>query len=336
MSKIKFVFVCPDIRFLSLQYKDFELCNRDLIKIGNSRRFAKISSFLKIVDWSNLKALSNRIYKSIFSEIQEKDIEYCFILYARVYEAFDKSICEYIRNTYRKSKVVIYFGDLVCKHRLLIDRVKENFDMIFTFDKGDADKYNLKWLSEPFSSSIVDMDFLKETNNSIKWDITFVGHAKNRYEKIIRMYEILTEKGLRCDFHIIGVPRNQRKYQDVIGYKPLEFTELLKHVVSSKCVAEIVQDNGTSPTTRYSEAMLFGRNLITDCKAFQDQNNRPQNVFYYENTNEVGEMDIEKLVTKIDFDRNKYISEFSVDTMIKNIASELHQEFFHTEDTISA
>ena len=324
---MRYIFVCPDVSFLYLQYKDFELENNDVIRVGNVRRFAKISAYLRIINWNQINIITSFVYKKIFKKLSI-DEEYCFIIYSRLYESFSSSIYLYLKNTYRNSKVVFYFGDLVSRHKLDILKVVKNSDKVFTFDKGDAQKYNLIWLLEPFSSSITKNKLLSEANNLINWDVTFVGHAKNRYEKIIEMYEVLVNKGLKCDFHIIGVPKHKRKYTKSIGYSPLSFIELLKHVVSSKCVVEVLQDNGASPTTRYTEAMLFGKNLLTDCKAFKKNDKRPPNIFYYEKIDDINNLDTRELIKKVEYEKEKYVSEFSIEKMIYDIGKiiELNDE----------
>lgn len=319
--RIKHVFVCPDIPFLYLQYKDFNSGeNRALIRIGENRKIVKGVSTAGFTDTKLLDPVIAYVLNRSFKNLPAEDgIKYCFILYSRTYEDFRSSICRYLREKYKNCLIAVYYGDLVSRHFCSISDVKKNCDAVFSFDSDDAKEHDLVWLLEPFSSSVLNLDIVSEKNNPIKWDVTFVGRAKNRYEKIIELYELLIDSGLKCDFHITGVQKNNRRYTDNIGYSALDFSDILRHVAASKCVAEIMQDKGISPTTRYTEAMLFNKNLLTDCKYFEKEMNRSPNIIYF---NDVAELTSEMICeTRVyhPFDTTPYVNMFSIDSMISNV-----------------
>lgn len=50
-----------------------------------------------------------------------------------------------------------------------------------------------------------------EDNNDIpESDVYFVGKAKDRLSEIISFFEKCDAAGLKCDFHIVGVPKRIR------------------------------------------------------------------------------------------------------------------------------
>lgn len=321
---MKYIFVCPEVFSLTTQYRDFaseENCS--LVTIGGiKRKFSKALSILGITKIKVFDFIFTPVFKKVFQNIANKDDELCFILYSRTLEDFCGSIYRYLKNTYRNCLVVVYYGDLVSRHYMNIDTVRKNTDAIFSFDENDAKQYNINWLLEPFSGSVINMPELNEGKNEFKWDVTFVGHAKNRYSKIISIYEKFKKAGLKCDFHIVGVPKEKRVHEEEISYEPLPFLDLLKHVLSSRCILEIMQDDAFSPTTRYAEAVLFGRNLLTDCVAFNNDN-RPKNIYYFNNLDDIDESCINNLLHFCMYDRNKYIEMFSVKRMIECIEDDL-------------
>ena len=323
---MKYVFVIPDIDFLYLQYKDFEVIqDGKLVRIDYGfRRFAKLCCKFGAQKIKISYPLFYKYLKRCFSDAgvlsADKNV---FILYSRSYEDLREIITSFIRHYYPESKIIVYYGDLISRHICKIDDVKRDTDYIYSFDKDDADLNGVKWLLEPFSSSISEMKEFSQERNKIEWDVTFVGHAKSRYEKIIRMYEILNDYNLKCDFHITGVPKEKQKYVGQIHYEALPFRELLQHVVKSKCIAEVMQDNGVSPTTRYTEAMLFQKNLLTDCKYFETVENRSENIIYVNNVEDIGCKQIEDIVTQNHFDRAEYLEMFSVSKMIEKISKDI-------------
>ena len=213
----------------------------------------------------------------------------------------------------------MYYGDLISRHKFKLSDLKLDVDLICSFDRDDAYNNSIYWVLEPFSESVVDIELLSPKYNPIVWDVTFVGHAKNRLNKIIEMYELLSSAGFKCDFHITGVKEKDRIYKFDISYEPLDFMELLRHVVSSRCVLEIMQENGVSPTTRYTEAMLFNKNLLTNCKAFEQEDKCPPNVFYYSEIGEVKKDTLDLLCKNHEYSNKEYIAQFSIKQFVKTI-----------------
>lgn len=68
---------------------------------------------------------------------------------------------------------------------------------------------------------------------------------------------------MKCDFTIVGVPEDKRKYKDVIKYKPVSYDEAIKGMENAKCIVDIIQGNSTGLTIKNCEALAFDRKLIT-------------------------------------------------------------------------
>lgn len=327
---MKYVFVCADISFLTLQYRDFAVEKKyNLITTPGKKRL--LIKALNVLGFHKTKALDfipKSYFKRCFSKLNNNKEKYCFILYSRTYEDFRSTLIRFLRSEYKDCQIVVYYGDLISRHRFAISDAKRDADLVCSFDGDDAVNNSVKWVLEPFSESVVDIRELSPDNNPLIWDVTFVGHAKNRLKKIIEMYELLSSNGLKCDFHITGVEEKDKVYKEEISYEPLNFRELLRHVVSSRCVLEIMQDNGVSPTTRYTEAMLFSRNLLTNCKAFEQESKRPPNVFYYSNVGEVQKDTLDMICKMHEYDKTEYIEQFSINRFVETIG-ELLNDFKH-------
>lgn len=319
---MKHVFIGPEDISIAALYQGFRnRADTELILLNDfSRKVAKTLTMLNVTTSKKSDfVLWPHFNKAIGACIEQKkwNHDICFIVYGRIYESYGMSIIRYLKEKFESCKIVAYLGDIVSSFKFDINDLKKVFDRVISFDVKEAENYGLDWCQEPFSSNAIDE--MKNKNKLVRWDVTFVGAAKNRYDKIIEMYEILKCAGLTCDFHIIGVKPQDRVYKDEIGYNYMDFMSLLEHVNCSNCIAEILQEGGISPTTRYSEAMLFGKNLLTDCKYFQNKDNRTDNIFYFGNVSELKNWDLAKLKEKRPVETPYYKKLLSIEEMIKTI-----------------
>ena len=324
---MKYVFVCADISFLTLQYMDFDLLdNTILVKTtGINRKVFKALNIIGLYRFKFLDCFSDLYFKKHFRKLLNNNDSYCFIIYSRSYEDYRCSLTRYLRREFPNCRIVVYYGDLVSKHRVNISDVLNDTDLVCSFDSDDAKNNNISWVLEPFSESVVDLKELSQDKNPIRWDVTFVGQAKNRLKQIIEIYDLLRINGLKCDFHITGVKKKDRVYTESISYEPLSFMDLLRHVVSSRCILEVMQENGVSPTTRYTEAMLFDKNLLTNCKSFLLQTNCPANVFYYNEANELSDNVFNDIIQCHNYDKREYLDKFSINTFLRTIEKLLNE-----------
>lgn len=185
----------------------------------------------------------------------------CFLFFAggTRFSAIKDGYVEYLREKYPGCKTVIFYQDLVSLPRgINIDTIKKHFDMVLSFDHDDCKKYNLHYYPLVYSSS-------ESHGISVVNDVFFVGKAKDRLKDIIYTYEILRDKGLKCDFNIVGVSPEHQQYKNEINYcDPMPYSENIRHIKSAKAILEIMQQNGKGFTLRTCEAIANDRMLITN------------------------------------------------------------------------
>lgn len=323
---MKYLFICLDNienRYLYSGYNEYD--DSAVVFLPN-----KIRLMCKAITLSGLS--KNVIYKYMarifFSLHIEKKIlslgwsleeEYCFIIYARDYESYGDSIVWFLRDKYKTSKIVCYFVDRIDRHIVELEHVNDIFDAVFTWDKAEAEKYGLEWCKEPFSTVLIDK---LDRNVPMRWDVTLVAHAKDRLPSIMKLYERLRKEGFICDFHLVGVPKEERVYEDDIEYKPLSFEGILEHVMQSKCVIEVLQKNTSSPTTRFAEATLLNRMLLTNSQYFKECNEY-SNVIYFEALDDI---DFDRIYEHPKLDMEMCKKSFSNRQMIKTISDVLYRE----------
>jgi hypothetical protein len=241
----------------------------------------------------------------------------CFIIYGRYYGYCGKSFVDYLRCTYQNCKVACYFGDLIETHSWEFTTNLQYFDIAFSFDKKDALSHGIFFFEEPFSIYNIKKDPLV-----LESDVTFIGSAKDRLKDILCVYDILRKNGLICDFHITGVEKQEQVYPDKISYnKRLTFFQVLQHVISSKCILEIVQKNENSPTTRISEAIAYGKKLLSNCSELMEKPYyNPSYISIFNDPNDIDINFLKRNIKSIDY---SYIENLSPLNLTKAIGNKL-------------
>lgn len=186
--------------------------------------------------------------------------EICFIFEEYSPHPYNIGFLNYLKQKYEKGKFVIILSNPINENSVQkLSYLKEMFDLIITWDKEDAEKYNLNYHQSHYSKLPID------ANKTIKSDVFFIGAEKGRLDKILKVYELLKENGFTCDFNIVGVKDSQKVYEDEIKYNiPIPYVEVIKRVQNSKCILEILQNGQSAPTLRTLEAITYNKKLLTN------------------------------------------------------------------------
>ena len=303
-----------DIQYM---YADFSY-ERDMEALFFEFTLKRIG-ILKVIDFFGLKEtrinyllLFRRIFDKTIKEKMRNRIEdeYVSIVLARAYEKYGTFLAQYLRENYPSCKLALYYTDLLHSMSFSLQEAKRDFDIVCSFDEGEAKKHGMAFVLEPFSTRLLDKITVSPEP---MYDVSFVGAAKGRYDKIIELYNNLHSKNLKCDFYIVGVDKKERINGEGLHYEWLGFDEVLAHAANSRCIVEIMQSGGYSATTRYAEAMLLNRNLITDCPALSDSDDK--SIFPLDGL----EFSAEELCMTNSTDTDKYIEMFSIRRFINTI-----------------
>jgi hypothetical protein len=208
--------------------------------------------------YNPFKAIWN---KYLFENDFKDDNPICFIFNERMLYLDNYCFVDYLKDVYPNAKFVCYLQDLIRTiNNVNIEVIVNKFDLSISYDKGDAKKYGLFYYPTPYSFHQPIM------LNSVKSsDVFFVGRAKNRLNEILAIYVKLKEKGLSCDFHIMGVEPKDQLYAEDIHYNTLmSYEENLEHVMKTKCLLEIMQQGALGYTFRTWEAIMYNKPLLTN------------------------------------------------------------------------
>lgn len=170
-------------------------------------------------------------------------------------------LIDFLKKKYPNSKFVCFFQDIIKDHkRISIEEVKRKFDLVISYDYGDAKKYSLEYHPTIFSKLHV-----TEDSSIPSCDVYFVGAAKNRLDQIHDAYDILTGQGLMCDFYIINVPDHLQRKCKGLHYIPyMDYYTNLQHVLKCKGILEILQNGAVGASLRMKEALIFNKYFITN------------------------------------------------------------------------
>jgi hypothetical protein len=327
-----YIFIAPDQSDLNIMYSDLNktsytqyiarcyypgIENRILRLLYRLHISQRINNFIPL-PFKNI--WNNTVFGFSLNPLFDKNIPCCFIVYARYFEnIFDNArhlFIKYLRGKYENCKIVMYYGDLLKTFSFDLNLYRYCFDKIFSFDKKESEINGFIYCEEPFSFYPI------EKNMSIpQSDITFIGSAKDRLKDILSVFEILSSHNIKCDFYITGVPESEKMYSDKIVYNtPLDFKEVLQHVVSSKCILEVIQHDGSSATPRISEAICYKKKLLSNCRELVTKPYyNPKYIHIYTNPDDIDISFITKDIDNIDY---KYVENLSPLKMIETIDNE--------------
>lgn len=323
----KYVLLAHRQKDVEFQYSDFSNSdNLELLYFDYTKIRIRLLNAINMLGLKNTWLYYRLVLKRIFNNTIERKLsydrkdEYVFIVMARVYEKYGSYLVSYLRENYPSCKMVIYLADLIHNMRFSLDEARKDFDIVCSFDEKESLDNNLYFVLTPFSTRLLDR---VQKVDIPEFDVSFVGTSKGRLELIMWLYNLFTEKGLKCDFYIVGVEKKKQIQLDGIHYNWLDFENVLKHAARSRCLLEIMQKGGYSATARFAEAMLLGKNLITNCPALKNINEK--NIIYFGEGNDFLP---DYICETNEIDTEKYVEMFSIKTFLGTIAHHLSEAGF--------
>lgn len=194
----------------------------------------------------------------------EKNDEVYFLLYESFHLSYSRGFLQYLRRNFPKAKICfMYWNPVIELIRGKVQKISDCLDAVITFNEKDAKQYGYQFCPNfPYKLPVYKDKSIPES------DVFFIGADKGRLNKLIAIYEKLTNAGLKCDFHIVGVPEEKQKYRNEIIYnKMISYSEVLARVYAAKCVLEVLQGNEDYVSIRTFEALQYHRKLLTESKS---------------------------------------------------------------------
>lgn len=188
----------------------------------------------------------------------------CFFLLGSSPLAYVPGLVQSIRKNYSQAKIVLQCTDKVSYYegRYGKDRfwrLAKACDIVASYNEMDAEQYGFYVMPTVISR------FTVEPNEAHKSDILFVGQERGRLDTLHSIYRKATEKGLVCDFTIIGADSKKRLCGTNINYdRRIPYTEVLEKIASTKCILNIPQQGAKGLSLRDCEAIANRKYLLTN------------------------------------------------------------------------
>lgn len=264
----------------------------------------------------------SRLFKDNF---ENNNAEYCFIFTPGWYYP---GFIQYLKKCYPNSKFVFYFSDTISSKKekikkLSISYLKDNFDLVLSYNKEDVEKYKINYSSIYYSK--LPQQRIEKYKKFDAVDVVYIGAARNRLNDISAAFRKFKAAGLSCYFYVVVEKGREFEEIDGITYSEsiLPFEDYLGRTFSAKCVMEILDKDTVGSTLRFWEAIMYNKKLITNypyVKESKFYNN--SFIHYYKEINDIDPT----FVTKKNNPDFKYSDENSPVRFIELIEKKLSKE----------
>lgn len=218
------------------------------------------NTIYKILSIKNLKLIKRQDY--IISELEKLGFQDVILVINP--ELIDKEYHLKIKKYTNKYIAYLYDSIARCPVENLLNNV---FNEIYSFDKQDVEKYNLK-----FITNYIYFDKPK-VNNLINQKFIYIGSIDNRLKFLNEFGNKLKSEKQSFVFYAIGKKAFVYKFKQLffnknknIIFKKNSFNQdkTLKIYNESEIIVDLVRENQTGLSFRVFEAMGLQKNLITN------------------------------------------------------------------------
>ena len=227
---------------------------------------------------------------------------------------YRKVLTKFIKKINPKIKIIFYFWNILNKKNKEVLKDK-NIDEIWTFDKGDSQKYNFNYFPQFYDFKIVEM---YSGNDLIKNDVFFIGAVKDRKNILNNIKRMLFD----CD--------NKLKLKiETLSKSKYTYEEYLTCMIQSKVLLDVIGKKQTGLTLRTLESQFFEKKLITNNKDIINYDfYNEENIFIVGIHNESRLKEFIDLPFKNN-DNNKILEKYSYDNFIKTILEKKDKEIIY-------
>lgn len=229
----------------------------------------------------------------------------------------------YLKKQYTDCRLVMLHRDFLRVSQRANPELPQNpiLDLEMTYDEGESAKYGFPHFNE--YESKIDIP----VNDYFESDVFFAGRAKDRLPALLDAYYKLSDAGLKVYYFLTGVPKEQQIELPGVEYaqRNMSYREMLDHTVNTKCVLEITQEGQKGYTSRFLEAVMYGKKIISNSQYLRHSKfYAPNKVQIVENMEDI---DIDFIKEGNGFVDYNYQGEFSPFRVLDRIDEELVKKF---------
>ena len=271
MSNAFFHFFGTDKDYFKVMFEDL-LNSQDTIyydfEFSRKKSLFRILSIILKRNVLNCKRI--RLFKKFVFFLFLRSIKICktkrnvFVFFGHSFELADFDCFDFIRKKIPDCKLFFYIEDNVSYFKnwrsdFDLDYLKRKFDFVLSYNKLDAQRYSLVFhpLFYPMNKAL--------PPHEKEYDVFFAGSNKNRLNKLISVYDELTNQGMKCMFFILGVDeKNQVVRPGIVYNKCLNYHQIIEYMSRSSGILELITNGFEGFTLRVLEALTFDKILFTD------------------------------------------------------------------------
>ena len=223
------------------------------------------------------------------------------VLWDYIYNASEKTFC----------KRILYLVDPIDK----IPKIKywfRFFDVIAGSAYEDSKKYGINFIDTPCVKYPI-------IPNKVYYDIYIRVQDVGREKLINDCYQYLRKKGVKCQFYIYKVEKDNMFSKDGMIYvaKSIPYTEMLEEELAANVLLEVVVPGlGSGATLRYYEAVMYGKKLLTNNPTVKNLDFYDERFIHYFEKPEDIDVEWVQKQENVDF---HYDNEFSTVSFCKKI-----------------
>ena len=319
---MKFVVYGPDFEATSRLLEDIK-GQHNVFYYDNPLKFK--SKFLERVMAANLERYTwfplKWLWKYLIKYGDIGDDEKAIFIYWQPWQQrlLKMGFIDYIKRKKKKTYHIARYADIHSARVNYTPALKECIDDAYLFDKDEADRLGMKHFRLNYSKINV------KENESIPYsDLFFVGQAKDRYTKLIEVFEWCKRNGITTNFCILGVPEEERLYPEEIQYRDtIPYEETLQIAMRSKCSLEVQLSDVGSYSNRVYEALVNGKKVLTNNKSLINEDfYDSQTIFIYDNLDDLDPLFLKQAT---DYDNTGYAEQFSPKRFLEHLEKSIIQ-----------
>lgn len=230
------------------------------------------------------------------------------------------TLCKY-KDKWKDIKFVLFYLDIIgAGVSRNADYLRERgiFDLVYSVDNRDCEKYNLIKYSTFYSAN------QKMQDITITNDLYFCGTSKDRSITLKKCADKANEFGVKCSMDVVSGFNKETTLDGISGINVLEpgkylnYRTVLNKELQAKCILEICQCGQVALTLRPYEAVVYNRKLLSNNEAILDFEFFDERYMRY--FEKIEDIDWEWVKRDIQVDYN-YKGEFSPMSLLIDITS---------------
>lgn len=192
----------------------------------------------------------------------------CVLVDTEAMPKLDRHLLESVKRKYPKSKFVPVVLDSIHAHSVHMLIAKKRiltypWDLVLSYDTFDCQEYGFRNIGLCYYSKR--MDLLQDGVSSQPSDLYFVGRNKaNRNQLALTINQKSHSEGVDCHFDLVGMGDIPTEEGLFFHQKDISYQQVLRNVMASNCILEILQPGQNMQTIRYHEAVCYNKKLLTN------------------------------------------------------------------------